>query len=135
MIRRSFLALTLAVVAAPAWAQFDTMTQKPIVAAVRSGDEEKVRQALLKGENANQIDASGRPLLMIAVMDGDIPVVQALLKGGYREEGLDTLYAEPAQCTSGVVRTGVPPSIANSSRRVPSIDMALPAILKCNLSR
>ena len=71
MIRRSFLALTLAVVAAPAWAQFDTMTQKPIVAAVRSGDEEKVRQALLKGENPNQIDASGRPLLMIAVMDGD----------------------------------------------------------------
>ena len=46
------------------------MTQKPIVKAVREGDEEKVRQALLKGENPNQIDASGRPLLMIAVMDG-----------------------------------------------------------------
>ena len=53
--------LTLACAAAPAWAQFDTMTQKPIVAAVRSGDEEKVRQALLKGENPNQIDpAAGR---------------------------------------------------------------------------
>ena len=89
MIRRSFLALALAVVAAPAWAQFDTMTQKPIVAAVRGGDEEKVRQALLKGENPNQIDASGRPLLMIAVMDGDIPVVQALLKGGALPDSTD----------------------------------------------
>ena len=37
-------------------AQFDTMTQKPIVKAVREGDEEKVRQSLLKGENPNQID-------------------------------------------------------------------------------
>ena len=63
MIRRSLLALALAVPAAPAWAQFDTMTQKPIVKAVRDGDEEKVRQALLKGENPNQIDASGRPSL------------------------------------------------------------------------
>ena len=35
------------------------MTQKPIVKAVREGDEEKVRQALLKGENPNQIDSSG----------------------------------------------------------------------------
>src|ERR1700757_1862150 len=89
MIRRSFLALALAVVAAPAWAQFDTMTQKPIVAAVRAGGEEKGRQSLLKGENPNQSDASGRPLLMIAVMDGDIPVVKALLNGGALPDSLD----------------------------------------------
>jgi len=89
MIRRSFLALTLAVVAAPAWAQFDTMTQKPIVAAVRSGDEEKVRQALLKGENPNQSDSSGRPLVMIATMDGSVAVVEALLKGGGLPDSTD----------------------------------------------
>ena len=81
MIRRNLLAVALASAATPALAQFDTLTQKPIVAAVRAGDEEKVRQALLKGENANQIDASGRPLLMIAVMDGSVAVVDALLKG------------------------------------------------------
>ena len=66
----------------PALAQLDTLTQKPIVKAVRDGDEEKVRQALLKGENPNQIDSSGRPLLMIAVMDGQVAVVETLLKGG-----------------------------------------------------
>ena len=65
------------------------MTQKPIVKAVRDGDEEKVRQALLKGENPNQIDSSGRPLLMIAVMDGQIAVVETLLKGGAVADALD----------------------------------------------
>jgi len=89
MMRRGFLALALAVVAAPALAQFDTMTQKPIVAAVRAGDEEKVRQALLKGENPNQIDSSGRPLLMIAAMDGQIAVADALLKGGAVADATD----------------------------------------------
>ena len=49
---------------------------------MREGDEEKVRQALLKGENANQIDTSGQPLLMIAVLAGQIAVVETLLKGG-----------------------------------------------------
>ena len=89
MIRRSVLALAFAAVAAPALAQFDTMTQKPIVKAVREGDEEKVRQALLKGENPNQVDSSGRPLLMIAVMDGQVAVVDALLKGGSVVDGVD----------------------------------------------
>ena len=79
MIRRSVLALALTGMAGPALAQFDTMTQKPIVKAVREGDEEKVRQALLKGENPNQIDSSGRPLLMIAVLDGQVAVVETLL--------------------------------------------------------
>jgi len=36
-------------------------TLKPIVKAVREGDDEKVRQALLKGENPNQNDTSGQP--------------------------------------------------------------------------
>ena len=81
MIRRSVLGLALGAAAVPAWAQFDTLTLKPIVAAVRAGDAEKVRQALLKGENANQIDSSGRPLLMIATMDGSVAVVETLLKG------------------------------------------------------
>ena len=83
MIRRAFLALALAGTRrGRRSAQFDTMTQKPIVKAVREGDEEKVRQALLKGENPNQIDTSGQPLLMIAVMAGQIAVVETLLKGG-----------------------------------------------------
>ena len=65
MIRRAFLALALA---APGMASAqDLFIAKPIVKAVREGDEEKVRQALLKGENPNQIDTSGQPLLMIAV--------------------------------------------------------------------
>src|SRR5260221_9618650 len=86
MIRRALFAVALAGAAGPALAQFDTLTQKPIVKAVREGDEEKVRQALLKGENPNQSEASGQPLLMVAVMAGQIAVVETLLKGG---AGLD----------------------------------------------
>ena len=88
MIRRSLLMLALAA-ATPASAQIESMTQKPIVKAVREGDEEKVRQALLKGENPNQNDSSGRPLLMIAVMDGQVAVVQTLLKGGAVADATD----------------------------------------------
>ena len=66
MIRRTFLAAAMAVPAGPALAQFDTLTLKPIVKAVREGDDEKVRQSLLKGENPNQNDTNGQPLLMVA---------------------------------------------------------------------
>ena len=83
MIRRILLGAAMAAAAAPALAQYDTLTVKPIVKAAREGDEEKVRQALLKGENPNQIDtASGQPLLVTAVMAGQIGVVETLLKGG-----------------------------------------------------
>ena len=81
MIRRAFLALVVAAPAGMARAQ-DMFTLKPIVKAVREGDDEKVRQALLKGENPNQNDTSGQPLLMVAVMAGQITVVETLLKGG-----------------------------------------------------
>src|SRR5436305_1689396 len=60
-----------------------------VVNRVPAGDEEKVRQSLLKGENPNQNDSSGRPLLMIAVMDGQVAVVQTLLKGGAVVDALD----------------------------------------------
>ena len=87
MIRRTFLALTIALAApllsiGPALAQFDTLTLKPIVKAVREGDEDKVRSALLKGESPNQIDSSGQPLLMVAV-------VETLLKGGAFPDTMD----------------------------------------------
>ena len=82
MIRRAFLAAAIALPAVPALAQVDVLELKPIVKAVREGDEERVRQALLKGENPNQNDTNGRPLLMIAVMAGQIGVVETLLKGG-----------------------------------------------------
>ena len=87
MIRRTFLALTvippaILVGMGPALAQIDTLTLKPIVKAVREGDEEKVRSALLKGESPNQIDTNGQPLLMVAVVAGQIAVVETLLKGG-----------------------------------------------------
>jgi ankyrin repeat protein len=81
MIRRSFLALALVAPAGMASAQ-DLLVLKPIVKAVREGDEEKVRQALLKGENPNQIDTSGQPLLMVAAAAGQIAVAETLLKGG-----------------------------------------------------
>ena len=77
MKRRSFLALAVVPPAilvgmGPALAQIDALTLKPIVKAVREGDEEKVRSALLKGESPNQIDTSGQPLLMVAVIAGQI---------------------------------------------------------------
>ena len=81
MIRRSLLALLAAAPAGAAMAQ-DLFVLKPIVKAVREGDEEKVRQALLKGESPNQGDAAGQPLLVVAVMAGQTAVVETLLKGG-----------------------------------------------------
>jgi len=81
MIRRSFVSLLLTAAASPALAQADLLTLKPIVKAVREGDEEKVRAALLKNENPNQTD-NGKPLLMVAVVNGHIAVVETLLKGG-----------------------------------------------------
>ena len=111
MIRRSLLALALAAAVAPARAQFDTMTQKPIVKAVREGDEEKVRQALLKGENPNQSDSSGRPLLMIAIVAGQMAVAETLLKAGalpdmFDKEGYTSLTraAERGDAGLGAVR-------------------------------
>ena len=88
MIRRTFLALALAAPAGTASAQ-DMFTLKPIVKAVREGDEEKVRQAPLKGENPNQNDTSGQPLLMVAVTAGQIAVVETLLKAGAAADATD----------------------------------------------
>jgi ankyrin repeat protein len=88
MIRRAFLALVVAAPAGMARAQ-DMFTLKPIVKAVREGDDEKVRQALLKGENPNQNDTSGQPLLMVAVMASQITVVETLLKGGAIVDAID----------------------------------------------
>ncbi len=83
MIRRTFLAMAACLVpAGPALAQIESMTVKPIVKAVRDGDEEKVRQSLFKGENPNQADTNGRPLLMVSVLAGQIAVAETLLKGG-----------------------------------------------------
>ena len=104
MIRRAFLGLVLA--CRPEWHGAGLFTAKPIVNAVREGDEEKVRQALLKGESANQIDTSGRPLLMVAVMAGQIAVVETLLKGG---AGVDATDGR------AIRRCSRPPSAAMSS--------------------
>ena len=83
MIRRTFLALVAGLApAGVALAQVDSLTLKPIVKAVRDGDEEKVRQALFKGENPNQADTNGQPLLMVSVLAGQIAVAETLLKGG-----------------------------------------------------
>ena len=91
MIRRTFLILVagLAPAGGPALAQVDPLTLKPIVKAVRDGDEQKVRQALFKGENPNQADTNGRPLLMVAVIAGQIAVVETLLKGGAVADAVD----------------------------------------------
>ncbi len=77
----SALAGAMAAAAGPAMAQIDLYTLKPIVKAVREGDDEKVRQALMKGDNANQTD-QGKPLLMVATLGGNVAVVESLLKAG-----------------------------------------------------
>ena len=88
VIRRSFLALALSLTAAPASAQ-EMLTLKPIVKAVREGDEDKVRAALFKGENPNQSDFNGQPLLMVATLAGQPGVAEALLKGGAVVDAID----------------------------------------------
>lgn len=92
MIRRTFLSLAMAVPAGAAFAQAsssDLLGQKQIVRAVVEGDEEKVRQALLKQESPNQTANNGQPLLIVAVRAGHIPVVETLLKGGARIDAVD----------------------------------------------
>ena len=92
MIRRRLLALALPA-ALPAttqrgWAQ-ELLTLKPIVKAVREGDDEKVRQALFKGESPNQSDSNGQPLLMVATLAGHLAVCETLLKGGALVDAVD----------------------------------------------
>ncbi|TAJ82141.1 MAG: ankyrin repeat domain-containing protein [Reyranella sp.] len=93
MIRRAFVCGFVASLAAlPAgtvFAQTDIFAPKPIVKAVLEGDEEKVRQALLKNENPNQTANNGTPLLIVAVQSGSIPVVETLLKGGAIVDSID----------------------------------------------
>lgn len=88
MIRRDVIASLLMMPAASVSAQ-DFLTVKPIVQAVRNGDEDKVRQALLRNESANQLDSNGQPLLVVAVMAGHVGVVDALLKGGAIPDSAD----------------------------------------------
>ena len=80
MIRRAFLALVVAAPAGMARAQ-DMFTLKPIVKAVREGDDEKVRQALLKGGAiVDATDREGYTSLFQAAQRGDGEVVDILLK-------------------------------------------------------
>ena len=92
MIRRAFIALSMTVPAGAVLAQpsnSDLLGQKQIVRAVVEGDEEKVRQALLKQESPNQTANNGQPLLIVAVRAGHIPVVETLLKGGAIPDSMD----------------------------------------------
>ncbi len=89
-VRRSVLAMLLALPATPALAQSsDLFGEKPIVRAVLDGDEEKVRAALLRRENPNQTANNGTPLLIVAVQQGSLPVVETLLKGGAIVDSMD----------------------------------------------
>ena len=85
----SVVAGTMVATAAPAMAQVDLYTLKPIVKAVRDGDDEKVRQALMKGENPNQTDL-GKPLLMVATLAGNLAVAESLLKAGAVVDATDS---------------------------------------------
>ncbi|MBL8675796.1 MAG: ankyrin repeat domain-containing protein, partial [Rhodospirillales bacterium] len=76
------LAAVLALAAAPAAAQIEILLSKPILGAVERGETDAVRQALLKGESPNQIDARRQPLLILAVSKGHVEVAEVLLKGG-----------------------------------------------------
>lgn len=92
MIRRTFLSLSMILAAGAAVAQpaaSDLFGQKQIVRAVLEGDDEKVRQALLKHESPNQTANNGSPLLTVAVRAGHIPVVETLLKGGAMPDAVD----------------------------------------------
>lgn len=72
LLMLSLLALGLtAPVAAPALAQINLLEGPSMVKAVTSNDASALRLLLLKGENPNQVDASGRPVLLLAIGNGD----------------------------------------------------------------
>jgi ankyrin repeat protein len=93
MIRRTFLSLSMILPAGAAFGQLggssDLFGAKQIVRAVMEGDEEKVRQALLKHESPNQTANNGQPLLIVATRAGHVPVVETLLKGGAQPDAVD----------------------------------------------
>lgn len=84
-----FMASLAALPIGSASAQTDIFAMKPIAKAVLEGDEEKVRQSLLRNENPNQTANNGTPLLIVAVQSGHIPVVETLLKGGAIVDSID----------------------------------------------
>jgi hypothetical protein len=96
MIRRALLALLVAAPAGMARAQ-DMFTLKPIVKAVREGDDEKVRQALLRGQSQPE-RFQRTALLMIAVMDGRSPWSDALKGGAVADAPTRQLHLADSCC-------------------------------------
>src|SRR6185312_12084617 len=96
LMRKTFL--TLAVLggvgmlgpgAVPATAQLQIEFNKPIVTAVESGDADKVKLLLLRGDSPNQPDKRGWPILITATSLGYVDVATVLLKAGALTEVVD----------------------------------------------
>jgi uncharacterized protein len=73
-----FVALLLAV---PAQAQIgiEVLIRRPLAEAVRDGSIDGVRQQLVAGVSANQLDLDNRPALVIAAINGNADIVKLLL--------------------------------------------------------
>lgn len=73
-----FLAVLLAV---PAQAQIgiEVLIRRPLAEAVREGSVDGVRQQLIAGISANQLDLDNRPALVIAAVGGNAEIAKMLL--------------------------------------------------------
>lgn len=82
-MRRFILAVVFVLLALPAQAQIgiEVLIRRPLAEAVRDGNVEGVRQQLLAGVSANQLDLDNRPSLVTAAMIGNAEIAKMLLDG------------------------------------------------------
>ncbi len=80
-MRRFFLAAVAVLLAVPAHAQLgiEVLIRRPLAEAAREGNVDVVRQQLLAGAPANQLDLDNRPALSLAAQNGNAEIAKMLL--------------------------------------------------------
>lgn len=101
----------------------DEVGTSPLALAAGAGQEELVRELLLRGANPNVVGADGFTPLGAAAKAGQVGVVQALLKAGARRDDPGVTGQSPLHlaCATGqltvidaLLRAGADPALTNT---------------------
>jgi uncharacterized protein len=111
-MRRHILAVFAVLLALPAQAQIgiEVLIRRPLAEAARDGNIDGVRQQLLAGVSANQLDLENRPALVLAAINGNAEIAKMLLDGRATpdlrdREGRTALMLASERGHLGVVQT------------------------------
>lgn len=109
---RLVLAVFAVLLALPAQAQIgiEVLIRRPLAEAARDGNADGVRQQLLAGVSANQLDLDNRPALVLAALNGNAEIAKLLLDGRATpdlrdREGRTALMLASERGHVGVVQT------------------------------